>query len=219
MELTPAQIKLLQDLDTNIDEGLSRDDAAKRRHSPSDANDTSTGTSKLSYNVIDPPINCPAWICCLLPCIKMIPSMKKFKEIQPEDAEVLRDSKWVRYDAASLVRGDIIQIMEGDIVPADCILLKLLEDEILVDMRTLTGEDTARSISEIQDNALPRLFLGGRVLQGSAMAVVVAIGSKTLLASLIQQKNFPPKHSFVLPGGTIDTEMEIPLVTRTKLTV
>ncbi|KAI2497614.1 E1-E2 ATPase [Fragilaria crotonensis] len=127
--------------------------------------------------------------------------MKKFREIQPEDAEILRESKWTRYDAASLVRGDIIKVMEGDIVPADCVLLTLLEGEILVDMRIITGEDSPRSIVELENKPSPRLYYGGRVLQGSAVAVVVSIGPNTLLASLIRQKNFPPKQNVLNEEG------------------
>jgi E1-E2 ATPase len=181
MPLFAAQEELLEHLKTSISEGLTRDEASSRRQHDE------------TFNVVDPPIKCPAWICCLLPCIKSIPSMKKFREIQPEDAEILRESKWTRYDAASLVRGDIVKVMEGDLVPADCVLLSLLEGEILVDMRTITGEDSAKSIVKIDEKIHTRLYYGGRILQGSAIAVVVAIGPNTLLASLIRGKNFPPK--------------------------
>lgn len=196
MPLFAAQEELLEHLKTNLSEGLTRDEASSRRQS----DDT--------FNVVDPPIMCPAWICCLLPCIKSIPSMKKFREIQPEDAEILRESKWTRYDAASLVRGDIVKVMEGDLIPADCVLLSLLEGEILVDMRIITGEDSARSILEIDEKIHTRLYYGGRILQGSAIAVVVAIGPNTLLASLIRRKNFPPKYN-VLTEECEDDEIGI----------
>jgi P-type E1-E2 ATPase len=141
--------------------------------------------------------------------------MKKFREIQPEDAEILREAKWTRYDAASLVRGDIVKVMEGDLVPADCILLSLLEGEILVDMRIITGEDSARSILEIDEKTHTRLYYGGRILQGSAIAVVVAIGPNTLLASLIRGNNFPPKFN-VLTEECEDDEIGILLVSHGK---
>lgn len=189
MSASVSKEDLLKELKTNSNTGLSRDEASERRE---------------TFNVVDPPLKCPAWICCLLPCIKSIPSMKKFREIQPEDAEVLRDGKWIRYDAASLVRGDIIKVMEGDIIPADCVLLSLDEDEMLVDMRIVTGEETTTSILE----EMEKVYYGGRVLQGSAVAAVVAIGPGTLVASLIRRKKFPPKAS-VLSELVEDQDEEI----------
>ena len=49
--------------------------------------------------------------------------MKLFATIQPDDAEILRNGQWIRYDATSLVTGDIIRLEEGDLIPADCIVL------------------------------------------------------------------------------------------------
>ena len=51
--------------------------------------------------------------------------MRQFRLVQPDDAEVLRDSRWVRYDPCSLVVGDVIRLAGGDVVPADCVVLSL----------------------------------------------------------------------------------------------
>ena len=40
--------------------------------------------------------------------------MRQFRLVQPDDAEVLRDSRWVRYDPCSLVVGDVIRLAGGD---------------------------------------------------------------------------------------------------------
>lgn len=183
MTLSNAQEELLRQLKTNNKTGLSTDDAAERREEDG------------CFNVVDPPANCPAWVCCLLPCIKSIPSMKAFRMIKPEDAEVLRDGHWVRYDATSLVRGDIIRLEEGDIVPADCVCLST-EDQMLVDGRFVTGEDKPRSCENDTNtgNCKPvQLFLGSHVVQGSGEAVVVAIGKNTKLAAAIRENKFPPQ--------------------------
>jgi hypothetical protein len=249
--LNSAQIELLQQLETNVEVGLSRDAAAAKRRfrggtvvgASGDASAAAAASAASAgeyerdgnyYNVIDPPISCPAWVCCLLPCIDtMFPSRKEFKKLEPDDAEVLRESKWIRYDAISLVCGDIIQIHEGDVIPADCVLLKLQkggsdkedqnqEKELIVDLRSITGEDTVRSITEVtpNDTTLVHVFRGGRVLQGSALAVVVAIGSQTLLASLIQEGKFPPKQQqhwiSTSNGRNIEMDMELPLVMTRK---
>ena len=53
-------------------------------------------------------------------------------------SRVLRDGRWREVEAKTLVRGDIVLIRLGNIVPAD---LKLLEGEyVSVDQSALTGE-------------------------------------------------------------------------------
>lgn len=126
--------------------------------------------------------------------------MKAFASIKPEDAEVLRNGKWIRYDAASLVQGDVIRIEEGDVVPADCVLVEVLaEEELLVDLRPITGEErlktiTAASLSSSSSKVagFPKLYMGGKVVQGCATAVITDIGPNTLLGKLIREKKFPP---------------------------
>jgi hypothetical protein len=188
MNLSPVLQDLLQRLKTDSTIGLTSDDAAKRREED--------GT----FNVIKPPVDCPAWLCIILPCIKHLPAMKAFAQIRPEDAEVLRGGKWIRYDCASLVRGDIIRLEEGDIVPADCVVLDVDADEILVDIRAVAGDEHLRSAtkSSLADSQKPHhLYMGGHVVQGSGTAVVTAIGPNTLLAELIKEGRFPPKENAV----------------------
>eukprot|EP00566_Odontella_aurita_P022137 CAMPEP_0113533894 /NCGR_PEP_ID=MMETSP0015_2-20120614/4867_1 /TAXON_ID=2838 /ORGANISM="Odontella" /LENGTH=235 /DNA_ID=CAMNT_0000433015 /DNA_START=324 /DNA_END=1033 /DNA_ORIENTATION=+ /assembly_acc=CAM_ASM_000160 len=114
LSLSRSQLDLLSTLSASYTDGLATSDASRRR-----------SDSGGVLNVVLPPINCPKWVCCLLPCIKSIPSMKLFRQIEPEDAEVMRDGRWVRYDAASLVKGDIVRLSDGDAVPADCVVLSL----------------------------------------------------------------------------------------------
>jgi E1-E2 ATPase/Cation transporter/ATPase, N-terminus len=198
MTLSKAQEDLLRQLKTNRKSGLSTDAAAERREQDG------------CFNVVDPPINCPAWVCCLLPCIKSIPSMKAFRMIKPEDAEVLRDGHWVRYDAVSLVRGDIIRLEEGDIVPADCVVLSVDDVQMLVDSRYVTGEEKPRTCEKNPntDTFKPvQLFMGSHVVQGSGEAVVTAIGSNTKLAAAIRENKFPPKANL---SSSIDFTDEYP---------
>mmetsp|Transcript_27884 Transcript_27884/g.39231 ORF Transcript_27884/g.39231 Transcript_27884/m.39231 type:complete len:231 (+) Transcript_27884:91-783(+) len=196
LTLSKSQQELLSQLSTSLDQGLSSEEASKRRDEDEDGN----------YNVVDPPLKCPAWACIILPCIKYIPSMKLFREIQPDDAEVLRDGHWIRYDAASLVRGDIVRLEEGDVVPADCTCLCTSGDddmEMLVDVRHITGETKPRTVakrtqqqsSDTTTMALKpvQIFYGGHVVQGSGIVVVTSTGSSTLLASLIADRRWPPQ--------------------------
>jgi magnesium-transporting ATPase (P-type) len=124
--------------------------------------------------------------------------MKSFAPLKPDDAEVLRNGKWIRYDATSLVRGDVIRLEEGDIVPADCVVVAVHDDtELLVDVRAVAGDERLRSASAGGCEGKVKLYLGAHVVQGSATAVITAIGSNTLLATLIQEGRFPPKEIVV----------------------
>ncbi len=183
-------------LTNHLQTGWTTDQATQRREKDG------------SFNVVKPPIDCPAWLCIILPCIKHIPSMKAFAAIQPDDAEVLRNGKWIRYDAASLVTGDVIRLEEGDVIPADCIVLLNHHsnvDDLLVDLNAVTGHERPKSIAvgdagssnDSKPNSLRRLqrqlYMGGRVVQGRAMALVTTTGPRTLLGTLIQDGRFPPK--------------------------
>ena len=123
MPITAHQKELLSHHQANYTTGLTTSEASQRRH---------------YLNKVQKPINCPSWVCCLLPCINHIPSMKQFRYVQPDDAEVLRDNgRWIRYDASSLVVGDIVRLVEGDVVPADCVVISLgmehVDETIVVD--------------------------------------------------------------------------------------
>lgn len=136
--------------------------------------------------------------------------MKQFRLVQPEDAEVLRNKKWIRYDAASLVVGDIVRLVEGDVVPADVVVISLGmehaddaeggkttgEMDMTVDSHFITGEAKPRRISNETNGyvgAATILYYGSRVLEGACIALVVSTGKRVLLARLIQEKRWPTK--------------------------
>lgn len=139
--------------------------------------------------------------------------MKQFRLVLPEDAEVLRNKKYIRYDAASLVVGDIVRLVEGDIVPADVVVLSLgmehIDDaelgkttdlDMTVDSLLVTGQTKPRIISS-ESADLTTLYYGSRVLEGACIALVVSTGKQVLLARLIQDGRWPPK-------GDISEEIE-----------
>jgi len=176
--LSKAQLDLLERYGSNLEKGYTTDEASRRRE---DAPDYGT------FNVVDPPIKCPPAVCCLLPCIKHLPKQKLFRRIRPEDAEVKRNGRWIRYDAASLVTGDVIRVEEGDVVPADCVVLALerrhssSSDDLLVDHRYVTGEDKprcSRAVTTTNANAV----IGG----GGSGAVAVSADEDLVAAKPVQ---------------------------------
>ncbi|MGL6022217.1 MAG: heavy metal translocating P-type ATPase [Chitinophagaceae bacterium] len=74
--------------------------------------------------------------------------------------------------------GDIILVREGDKIPTDC---KVLSGEAKVNESLLTGESLS-----IEKNKKDTLIGGSIVEQGNLKAQVTAVGSDTILASIIR---------------------------------
>jgi len=96
---------------------------------------------------------------------------------------VKRDGKWVTPPARELVPGDVIQLKQGDIVPADARLLD--GDPMSVDQSALTGESLPAT-----RNPGDAVFSGSVVRRGQSNALVYATGSNTYFgktAQLVEQ--------------------------------
>jgi len=143
-----------------------------------------------------------------------------FKQVIPQEAEVLRQGKWIGTEASNLVPGDIIRIKENVIVPADCTVLSVgmehtsedivaeryelarasftdevrgIDSELSVDHKIVMGEDEPRTVVRRGDGTVHpiKLFQGGKVLRGSAITIVTAVGNATLLGKLVEAKKWP----------------------------
>ena len=96
---------------------------------------------------------------------------------------VRRDGKWVTPPARELVPGDVIQLKQGDIVPADARLLD--GDPMSVDQSALTGESLPAT-----RNPGDAVFSGSIVRRGQSNALVYATGANTYFgktAQLVEQ--------------------------------
>jgi len=98
-------------------------------------------------------------------------------------ARVRRDGKWTNPLASTLVPGDVIRVLLGDIVPADARLLA--GDPVEVDQSALTGESlpVTRKPGEA-------VFSGSIIRQGETDAMVYATGANTYFgktAHLVQE--------------------------------
>jgi len=105
-------------------------------------------------------------------------------------ATVIRRKKKIEIPIAELVRGDIIALSAGDIIPADARVLEA--QELMIDQSVLTGESypqqkIAGAIRGTNIGYAERknsLFMGTHVQSGSARAVIVKTGSDTELGSI-----------------------------------
>lgn len=98
-------------------------------------------------------------------------------------ALVRRDGRTVDVAAEALVKGDIVLLGPGDVVPADCRIIT--SESLEVDGSALTGESLpvrkgahASFETAVADRS-SMIFAGQCVAAGSATAVVVAVGDET----------------------------------------
>ncbi|KAG1706076.1 hypothetical protein DVH05_002636 [Phytophthora capsici] len=173
-------------------------------------------------NRVTPPVNCPSWICCLLPCLMRTASMQAYQEALPRESTVRRRvqgqqaTRRMRMDAMSLVYGDVVELKAGDVAGAD---LRVVEcsDDCVVDQTTLVGDDgqdeeAGQGVARkhvttdtppshlLQDpllcgNIVP---MTATILRGTAVAVVVSTGDHTLWGRMVTHHEWPPAPGFVL---------------------
>ena len=177
--------------------GLSRDDAIARRslHGP---------------NRVTPPVNCPSWVCCLLPCLLRTPSMQAYQNALPKEVTVRRKqsnnkTRKLRMDATSLVYGDVVELHAGDIVGADVRVLEWAND-CQVDQSSIAGEScdleggtvvwrkqASTECTNAHDPVLSEniFLMSSRVIQGSAVGVVIATGDNTVWGQLLAAHEWP----------------------------
>lgn len=108
---------------------------------------------------------------------------------------VLRGRRICRVGASELVRGDILLLYPGDMIPADCRLLRT--DGLTVSEREI-DTDPARPSHRLEKDAdatpesagsfrlspVNMVFAGGVAEEGFAIAAVIAVGSETHLGGL-----------------------------------
>jgi len=117
-------------------------------------------------------------------------TIKALKKFTVGKAQVRRDGMEHTIPATELVKGDIVLLETGDIVPADLRLLKT--HNFLVDESILTGESiqvnkTAEKLEMAVDQpfqATNLAFKGTAVVSGSAEGIVVAIGKESEIGKI-----------------------------------
>ncbi len=76
-------------------------------------------------NKIPSPQSCPAWLCCLLPCLPNTDGLIRYNQAMADFAEVRRDTVWRKIDPYGVVVGDLVRVSEGNRVPADIRVLEV----------------------------------------------------------------------------------------------
>ena len=110
-------------------------------------------------------------------------ALSELDRAETRAVRVRRDGVWAHAPAVEIVPGDVVSLQAGEVIPADCRLLRASALE--VDESALTGESvpvaktSAPTWSPHVADRTSMLFAGTTVAAGDALAVVVAVGKDT----------------------------------------
>ncbi len=117
--------------------------------------------------------------------------LNALQKLASPKSNVRREGKITPVSSENLVPGDIVQLKQGDIIPADLRIIS--STNLRVNEAILTGEsaDVEKSLSkESDENQYPTfqkqdaLFLGTSIVTGNALAVVVETGRNTQIGKM-----------------------------------
>ncbi|MDR1494790.1 MAG: HAD-IC family P-type ATPase, partial [Rickettsiales bacterium] len=119
---------------------------------------------------------------------------EKLKSMIKTTATTIRDGRRREIEISELVKGDVVYMSAGDIVPAD---LRILESrDLFISQSYLTGEsEPIEKFSKLNDETLNNIpkslieledlcFMGTNVISGTAIAVVLFTGIDTYFGSM-----------------------------------
>ncbi|MEO0281731.1 MAG: cation-transporting P-type ATPase [candidate division WOR-3 bacterium] len=115
--------------------------------------------------------------------------VKKLKKMTLPKVKVLRDGTQIEISSEDLVPGDVIILLTGDKVPADC---RIIESHYLeVDESLITGESmpVKKNVDIIKNEVgvsdrLNMIYSGSTVTHGRCIAIVTETGSKTEIGKI-----------------------------------
>ncbi|ETV89473.1 hypothetical protein H257_00743 [Aphanomyces astaci] len=122
-------------------------------------------------------------------------ALEALKNLQPENARVLRNGVMTTLAARDLVPGDVVEIRVGDKVPADMRLISLKTTAMRAEQSQMTGESVSvnKEIDELpagtEDIIQAKsnmLFAATVIVNGLGRGVVVKTGMKTEIGQIQQ---------------------------------
>jgi len=126
-------------------------------------------------------------------------AIEALQRLLPQSVRVRRDGHLTEIASSHLVPGDLIELSEGDHVPADCRLVEAFD--VKIDNATLTGESMPQPRSAQGDLQSPderpaqqrnMVLAGTSVVAGQAVALVVATGMRTEFGRIAQLTQTAP---------------------------
>ncbi len=128
--------------------------------------------------------------------------VKKLQSMISLKATVLRGGLLQEIASTQIVKGDVIILNAGDMLPADCLIIE--SDELYANEASLTGESypvrKEAGLLEEQTELTKRtncLWEGTNILSGNAKALVIQTGEETIFGSIAKSLS-----------GTVETSFE-----------
>lgn len=119
---------------------------------------------------------------------------EKLKEMIETTATVVRDGKDIEIPMDEIVKGDVIKLNAGDMIPADIRII--FAKDLFISESAMTGESEAvekygdlseetkgkdiKSTFELENLA----FMGTNVISGTAVGIVLSTGNNTVIGSM-----------------------------------
>jgi len=135
-------------------------------------------------------------------------AVEAIRELVPRNAKVQRDGQLKQVSVDDIVSGDVLNLEEGDKVPADARIVCAYE--FSVDNSTLTGEsDPQKRTAEPGDakgdlyRSPNLIFAGTTVSSGTATAVVLRTGEKTEFGRIVSMAR-----DIVEPPSPLQVELD-----------
>jgi Ca2+-transporting ATPase len=107
-------------------------------------------------------------------------ALEKLKDITQPKAKVIREGKIIEIQSHDLVVGDSLMVEEGNVIPADGIIVH--SNDFSVNESLLTGESMA--VFKDLHTKNKQIFTGTTVASGLAIATITAIGNATELGKI-----------------------------------
>lgn len=125
----------------------------------------------------------------------------RLREQVAPTATVLRDGHWREIRRREIVPGDLIRLSAGDLIPADAQLSQATH--LYIQQAALTGESIPAEKDPKRDQSpttggperCDLVFLGTSVVSGTAIARVLATGSKTQFGDIARRLTVRPEET------------------------
>lgn len=124
-------------------------------------------------------------------------ALEKLKEMSQPEITVIRSGSPITVPVEDIVKGDLVELVQGEYVPADCRIIEA--NALQTDESSLTGESTScTKTTDIYPENTPladrgnMAYMGTIVVQGHGKAIITATGTDTQVGHISKMLDTTP---------------------------